>query len=164
MSSSRISSMLLFSFHDLCRSVLYFVLFNASKVFACLFVCLFVCLMIFNAIFNNISVILWQSVLLVEETTDLSQVTDKLYHIMVYSLHWSRFKLTTSVVLGTGCIGSCKSNYHTITATTAPPAKCTRSTKVCVHRVKELTNNTSSNIRLRLGIVIIIPRVKGEII
>jgi hypothetical protein len=31
-------------------------------------VCLFVCLMVFNATFNNISVISWQSVLLVEET------------------------------------------------------------------------------------------------
>ena len=29
---------------------------------------LFVCLMMFNATFNNISVILWQSVLLMEET------------------------------------------------------------------------------------------------
>jgi hypothetical protein len=35
--------------------------------------------MVFNATFNNISVISWQSVLLVEKTTDLSQVTDKLY-------------------------------------------------------------------------------------
>ena len=33
-----------------------------------LYVCLFVCLMVFNATFNNISVILWRSVLLVEET------------------------------------------------------------------------------------------------
>ena len=31
--------------------------------------------MVFNATFNNISVISWQSVLLVEKTTDLSQVT-----------------------------------------------------------------------------------------
>jgi hypothetical protein len=31
-------------------------------------ICLFVCLMVFNVTFNNISVILWQSVLLVEET------------------------------------------------------------------------------------------------
>jgi hypothetical protein len=30
----------------------------------------------------------------------------------------SKFELTTSVVIGTDCIGSCKSNYHTIPATT----------------------------------------------
>jgi len=39
--------------------------------------------MVFNATFNNISVIPWRAVVLVEEvpgeTTDLSQVTDKLY-------------------------------------------------------------------------------------
>ena len=33
--------------------------------------------MMFNATFNNSSVISWRSVLLVEKTTDLSQVTDK---------------------------------------------------------------------------------------
>jgi hypothetical protein len=45
--------------------------------------------MVFNATFNNISVISWQSVLLVEKTgvpektIELSQVIDKLYHIML---------------------------------------------------------------------------------
>jgi hypothetical protein len=43
--------------------------------------------MVFNATFNNISVISWQSIFLVEETAvtgeNLSQVTDKLYHIML---------------------------------------------------------------------------------
>jgi hypothetical protein len=45
--------------------------------------------MMFNATFNNISIISWQSALLIEETevsektTDLSQVTEKLDHIML---------------------------------------------------------------------------------
>jgi len=55
-----------------------------------------------------------------EKTTDLSQVIDKLYHIMLYTSPWSRFELTTSVVIGTDWIGNWIYNYHTITATTAP--------------------------------------------
>jgi hypothetical protein len=50
-----------------------------------------------------------------EKNTDLPQVTDKLY-----TSPRSRFELTTSVVIGTDCIGGCKSNYHMITTMTAP--------------------------------------------
>jgi hypothetical protein len=39
--------------------------------------------MVFNATFNNISVILWRSVLLLEETGVPGKNTDKLYHIML---------------------------------------------------------------------------------
>jgi len=38
--------------------------------------------MVFNATFNNISVISWRLVLLTEKTTELLQVTDKLYPII----------------------------------------------------------------------------------
>ena len=52
------------------------------------------------------SVISWQSVLLVEETgvpgetTDMSEVTDKLYHIMLYRIHLAMSRIQTHNVNG----------------------------------------------------------------
>ena len=44
------------------------------------------------------------------------------YSCIEYTLPWARFKLTTLVVIGTDFIGSCQSNYHTIT-TMMPPRR-----------------------------------------
>ena len=88
--------------------------------------------MVFNATFSDISVILWWSVLLVEKpeylekTTELLQVTDKLYHTIFCWVHlaWVGFELTMLEVLGTDCIGSYKSNNHTITTALIVEKKC----------------------------------------
>jgi hypothetical protein len=62
--------------------------------------------MVFNATFNKISIILWQSVLLVGETGvpgenhDLSQVTDNLYHIMLHRVHFTMNEVQNQTVSG----------------------------------------------------------------
>jgi hypothetical protein len=56
--------------------------------------------MVFNSTFDNISVVSWWSVLLVEKTTNLFQVTDKHYHIMLYQLHLALSGIQTHNVSG----------------------------------------------------------------
>jgi hypothetical protein len=88
----------------------------------------FVCLMVFNNTFNNISVISWRSVLLVEETREprenhrpgadhLQTLSHNVVHLTLVEI---RTHNISDDVMGTDCIGSFKSNYHTITATTDP--------------------------------------------
>jgi hypothetical protein len=89
--------------------------------------------MVFIATFNNISVISWWSVLLVEETgvpgenhRPAASHWQTISHNVISRVHisWAGFKFTTLVVIGTDCIGNCKSNYDTVTTTTVPDHYC----------------------------------------
>ena len=102
--------------------IFFICIFRTSFIFppqpSWMFLCLFVSWV--NATFNNISVISWQFYCAGpgENHRLVASHWQTLSH-MLYISPWSRFELT-SVVIGTDCIGSCKPNDHTITATTVP--------------------------------------------
>ena len=64
---------------------------------------------------------------------------------MEYNLQWAGFALATLVVIGTDCIGSCKSNYHTI-ATMMGPLEGGSSCVNIVH--SNMSKLTESNLPL----------------
>ena len=71
--------------------------------------------MVFNVIFNKISVLRgsqfywWRKAEYMDKTTDLPQVTDKLYHLLLYQVQFTT--------------GGCQSNYNKIMTTMAHPAQ-----------------------------------------
>ena len=84
---------------------------------------------VFNTTFNNISVISRQSNLIgggnwstrkKPQTSRMSLTNFITISRLEYTSPWVGFKLTTLVVIGTDFIGSCKSNYRTITTTLSP--------------------------------------------
>ena len=89
---------------------------------------LFFSFMVFNANFNNISVILWQSFVLVQNTRvpgenhrSATGHWQTLSHNEYTSPEWdSNSQRLWGLVIGTDCIGRYKSNYHTIMTTLAP--------------------------------------------
>jgi len=65
---------------------------------------------------------------------------------------FSYIELTTLVVVGTDCTGSCKSNYHTFMSTTAPNTTlvviCTDGTGSCKSNYHTIMSTTTPNTTL----------------
>ena len=98
--------------HELCSYYLYFCI---SLIYQGLGLW---CLMPLLQIYRGGQFYQWRKSKFLEKTTN------KLYHILLYRVYLSMSGIQThnfSGDIGTDCIGSCKSNYHTITTTMTPP-------------------------------------------
>ena len=108
--------------------------------------------MVFNVTLINISAISWRSVFLMEETRvpgENNRPVASNYCRIEYTSPWTGFGLTTLVVICTDCTGRCKSNYHTITTTTAPTKE--RITKMVIKQLGQISRSFSSYFFLYSG-------------
>ena len=88
------------------------------QIFTCLLI--IICLvwfMVFNTTFNNISVMLWWSVLLVEESGENHRPVTSHWHTLSHKVVSSTpcpSGIRTHNMIGNDYTGICKSNYHMI--------------------------------------------------
>jgi hypothetical protein len=93
---------------------------------------------------NNISVISWRSVLLVGETGENPRPVTSHWQTLSHNVvHLPLIEIRTRNI--TDCIGSCKSNYHTMTTTTVLQLQKT-STKVYTDKSTKVYTDKSTKV------------------